>query len=266
MKNFIAILLSVSLLWLPLEARRRWIPKISSGSLTYAQTVLATSGLIGYWKLSDASTDIALDSSSGGTHSADYNPNSAGLWTGGTQGLSGIPGGAGATSVSFDGASGYITQTTINSVQNSATTASIEAWIWVPSTTVFVQVGYAFGGTGNRFGFNVDTDGNIYWIVENGSASFPSCAYSHATNAWMHVAMSYDGSQTGLARIKCYINGSVQSLTTGGATPVSALSATLGDFYMGNTTTTSSSKLCQVALYTTTVSAADWANHYAVGH
>lgn len=33
MKKLIAILLSVTFLWLPLEGRRRWIPKIASGSI-----------------------------------------------------------------------------------------------------------------------------------------------------------------------------------------------------------------------------------------
>lgn len=108
------------------------------------------------------------------------------------------------------------------------------------NATLMGHVGNLIANTG--FGFPVNEDnrfeieyfsGTMYWVVENGGPSYPNCSVS--TSGSRHLALAYDGSASGLARIAAYIDGSLQTLSAGGNNPAATIasSGNLGNFEIG---------------------------------
>jgi len=101
---------------------------------------------------------------------------------------------------------------------------TISAWSYAGGNFGFNNV----SNTGNkRFYLEINTSGTCYLCAENGVLSFPNFTYTK--NKWAHYVFWYDGNQagTGNARVRAYVNGVQQTLTTGGSQPSATLSASI---------------------------------------
>lgn len=145
--------------------------------------------------------------------------------------------------------------TSIKTNFNSLSAATLETWINVSSSVTSFIIGFnpIDNSSGNRF--SIVTNGTtIYFQIENGSASYPSCP-AIGDNKWMHIVLSYNGSLTGLSRIAAYVNAVPQSLTSNGTLPASSMSPTLSDFNIGTLLTTGRyGTIAQVKAYNRTLS------------
>jgi hypothetical protein len=138
--------------------------------------------------------------------------------------------------------------------------ATLCGWIKAASS------GFTFGfndTTGSRFSIE-SSGGNVYWCVENGTASFPSCSYTLDGN-WHWFALVYTGATGSLASITAYIDGVQQTLTAGGVTPASTLSSSLETFTIARSlanTTYYTMSADDVRLYNRALSAAEIASQF----
>lgn len=103
---------------------------------------------------------------------------------------------------------------------NGDTKMSLSVWVYrIASDEACIGRGSNNSSNGYvSFGFQWWIDNKIYLQVENGSASYPWVLATH-NNVWVWLCMTYNAARTGNDRIRLYINGVLQSLTTGGASP-----------------------------------------------
>jgi len=73
--------------------------------------------------------------------------------------------------------------------------------------------------------------GTFYLMFENGAASSP--AVGSSASGRVTFGATYDGTETGWARDKAWINGVAQTLTPAGSSPPATLTASAGDFKIG---------------------------------
>jgi len=238
-------------------------PKVAAVASTYSATVLADSP-IGYWRLGESSGTTAIDSSGNG-HNGTYTPGS-GSWTGGTLGQSGLIADP-DTCALFNGSSGYVAEATVKSVFAGASHGTIEAWVNRTSASDTFEVGFN-AVNGSRFEISWYSDGNIYWVAENGgSFGYGFCALGGTGTH--HLVLAYDGTQGPTARIVAYIDAVAQSLSWP-TTPATSLdsAANLGNFNIAHDVSASlffAGEVDEVALYSTTLSSTRIAAHYAAG-
>ncbi|MFN0200733.1 MAG: LamG-like jellyroll fold domain-containing protein, partial [Bacteroidia bacterium] len=118
--------------------------------------------------------------------------------------------------VECDGFDDYINAGDLDDL-DGATKFTYEGWVNIKNWKNWVNI---FGKNGKTLLQTGDVSGNLYCIIRN-----PTNDYGYATgvlplNTWTHVAMTYDGSQTGNAnRLKLYINGAPITLTYNGTIP-----------------------------------------------
>ena len=165
------------------------------------------------------------------------------------------------TSLSFDGASDYLTPGTISAL-NSASAFTISVWVKLNSG----------GGAPQRF---IETTGGIYGgisfyqsttgvdlLMGSGNSGYPfvRCLNSNLKdNSWHHVVGVYDGSTTSAT---VYIDGVASSNTSGGgALPSTTNSAAGGSPHIGSGNTGSSAFvdgfMDDMAIFNAALSAAD---------
>jgi hypothetical protein len=123
---------------------------------------------------------------------------------------------------------------------NSATAATISAWVrrTNPATNTV-----AFGtraDVNNRFGFLAFTDGNVYVNLSGGGSAGGSVANPLTTNAFDHVVVVFNGSgATNAAKLKLYVNGTERTLSYFGTLPTQlSTNAAQGPFVCGREITT----------------------------
>lgn len=76
----------------------------------------------------------------------------------------------------------------------------------------------------SRFHISWFSDGNIYWTVENGSATFGQVSQSFSSD-WKHYVLQYDGAAlSNETRLKAFVDGKQLSLTYNGTIPATAIS------------------------------------------
>lgn len=176
--------------------------------MSYESIVLADSP-VGYWQLGESSGTTAADSSTGGNNGT-YTPNALGLWTGGTLGQTGIPGGGMAAT--FDGISGYVNFG--NVLQFDGNIAfSIEAWLKytaaAPGNILSKQNNVNFEG----FGFGLSGSGAYEFFIYNGTAIIVDAAALNNDGNFHHVVWTYSGSGNATGVI-LYVDGSPASTVT----------------------------------------------------
>jgi len=215
----------------------------------YRSAVMADSP-VSYWRLGEANGTTAVDEV--GAYPGDY----SGTFTLGVAGAI-----AGNTAVSFPGVYGIM----IGSPQAALSYSqkcTIEGWV---SRAL---------GTNQIFGFTLS--GNYLLGIEWYSDSIYLYCYSGAmyygyftanVAGWHHVALVFDGSLTGNARLAGYLDGSPVALSYVGTAPATLPhSGNLGYFGAGrglsfarNTT----GVLDELAVYSKALSASRIAAHYA---
>ena len=143
-----------------------------------------TDGLVGYWKLDDASGTTATDSSGNG--------NNGTLTNGPTWGTGQVNGG-----VVFDGTDDYVTA---NRTMNSSV-LTYAAWVKWTSGTDGTVIGTTFGGTQFRI-INSSGSGTLN-LLAAGVANAGSSTNKITGGIWNHVVVTNDAA----GNYKFYING-----------------------------------------------------------
>ncbi len=116
---------------------------------------------------------------------------------------------------SFNGSSDVASYGTIAGL-NGASAASISAWLYRSSTGTTCGLGgvagSSAGGGTNRFSCIWFTDARLYFSA--GQSGTGGYAYASLSGTgWRHVTLVFDGSESGTARAKLYIDGTAASVT-----------------------------------------------------
>ena len=131
---------------------------------------------------------------------------------------------------SFDGTNDYMYLPAI-SQNNGASQLTWCAWMKRNASNSRMTL-MQFANTDNDISCELWSDGNLYLEIGNGSNDYATL--SNSSTSWQHVSMIYNGSLTGNSeRLKCYINGVVQTLSYTGTIPSAAGTATT--LYLGYT-------------------------------
>jgi hypothetical protein len=234
-------------------------PNIVRRAAVYSTTVTATTGIVDYWRLGEASGTSAADAQ-GANNNGTYNGAP-------TLGVTGALNGDTTTAVTFNGTSQYVSAT-----RNLSTNFSIELWFrstqanggtgaqWYNAAAL---VDAAASGVTNDFGVGLASDGRVVAGVGTAGGTDSSIRSQAGLNdgTWHHVV--FTRTQTGGA-LALYIDGVQVATGTGGtnsltasATLCLARSATGGLFYAGT--------LDEVATYNTVLTAAQVTSHYNAG-
>lgn len=160
------------------------------GTASSSSSSAAASGLLGHWKLDDASGTTAADASGNGRNGTLTNGPSwtTGLLSGGLQ---------------FDGANDHVTVP--GGGIRSLGTFTLAAWIQ-PYTHRLSRI----AAVPDVYGLALMANGKIGYALAPQFGSVRESASSIEPNIWTHVALVYNGSSVTL-----YINGSVDSTVTG---------------------------------------------------
>jgi hypothetical protein len=216
----------------------------------YASVILSDSPLL-HFRLGEGGSPSTVTDSSGNGYTGTVSGSP-------TFGVAGALAGDGNTAMQFDG-SAYVTQEDVYGAFDAVSTATLEFWARKGGASRALQCGFVIGDT--RFLIQWDTDGTAYFCAENGGPVFPYCVIAD-TAGWHHFVLAFDGSLASGSRIKAYIDGVPQTLTAAG-TPPSDLSGSMGDFKIG--VGTSGTRIDEVALYGSALSAARALAHYQAG-
>jgi len=153
---------------------------------------------------------------------------------------------------------------------NNQTAMTVSAWVYWDGTVINQRIimdnadnaGH-FDFTLNNLGGSVSPIGLMVGIRANSS----SVGYVRTSgevfykNGWRHLAFTYDGTQSGhVDKIKIYLDGVAQTLSTGGGTNPSQLYNSDGNgvigayIYSGGTTAEWDGKIDEVAIWNTALS------------
>jgi hypothetical protein len=170
------------------------------------------SGLLLWWQMDEGTGTTTADSSGNGY---------TGTLTGSPKWVPGLIN----EGLSFSsGSSQSVSSSGPGKALAGATGATLCGWVNTSST---FSLGFN-DTTGQRFSI-VGTGGKVYWQVENGASSYPSCPFKPDTN-WHWFVLTYTASPSmDLSNITAYIDGLPQGLTAGGSSPSTVLSSSLGN-------------------------------------
>lgn len=230
---------------------------LKAAAATYLSEVLSDSP-VGYWRLGEPSGATAEDSSGNnldGTYTNSPTLAQAGALVGDAD-----------TAVSFDGTDDYVALS--NPVALRLTSAwTLEAWCFVPTgeTQEAALIAQEFN-TGNvqyMLGF---FDGSFQTLAPsvgfyNGGWNIANSASQISTNAWHHIAGTWDGTI-----LRIYVDGTEMDTTTPGGSPTS----TSDPFRIGSRWDASGShkykgRIDEIAIYGTALSAPRILAHYLAG-
>jgi hypothetical protein len=225
-----------------------------------------TTGLVGWWKFDEATSGTC----SGTT------PDSSGQGNTGTctNSPTYVAGKIGAGAMSFDGSTQYVDGGNITAF-NSMAALTVSAWV-KPSALANLQVMVSKFSTVDAKGWAIETSTTgiggsnstalICGLQNNGADAYGYTANGVlANNTWVHIVEVFDGSQSGNARLKCYINGASRSLTYAGTIPAQTDNDT-DAFRIGNSASNNRyfpGIIDDARVYNRALSAADVAQLYA---
>jgi len=209
----------------------------------YRDTVVATSGLTGYWRLGEQSGTTATDetSSTQGTYLGGYRLGQPGA-------LAGDP----STAVSFDGTAGELT--TPGPVL-PATFGSLEGWFNWQGGVALMRDGSSAPGTGWILAY--DSGGSLSYRL--GGTSFSTgLTTASVRNGWHHFVATKDG-----ANVAFYLDGQLKHSATGAGdvAPVMPWHVMRNGGYPQFT----QGQADEIAIYNVALSAATVQQHYKAG-
>lgn len=208
----------------------------------YRDAVLATTGLVSYWRLQEPSGTTAADAK--GTNTGTY----VGTPTlGGASPISDT----GAKSIALNGTTQYVSAADAASLRFTST-LSLEAWINPTDRAGNYPI---FGKWASNLGYIIWLDsgtGNVLWLRDAGSDSMATVI---PTGSWSHVVFTLGG---GVADL--YVNNT--NVHSGAAT---AASSTTNEFRIGSyvgSATPFKGSVAEPAAYSTKITATDVSNHW----
>jgi len=232
---------------------------VTPSSATYADTVLATTGLLNYWRMGE----------SAGATLADGKGTSPATLSGGTLGLAGGPMGDPNTAVGFDGVSNFAR----SNVNLSATrTITVEFWLkwngWTDGDALALELTENYNG--NDGGFIVDPDAsNGEFAVGLGVDGSRNTAFftRPAAGTWHHYAFVLDATAPAATQITPYVDGvpvAYSKGSSGTGAPVFA-NGTLYFMSRAGAALFGAGTLDELAIYDRALGAAAIAEHYDAG-
>ena len=220
----------------------------------YAQTVLATTGIRGYWRLADTGTTAADSSTS----------NNPGSYVNGPTDVSALITGEVNNARRFDGANDYVNLSP--TPFGSPTTYSAEAWVRTAATAGSGKYNVLLSNSNFDFtnGFTLAVDSSnrpLFAVGGNFSNGRATSSVTIAPNTTHHLVGTYDGS-----RIRIYVDGVERAnVVYNGDTNY----ANGRDIFLGRAFVTNfgflNGTLDEAALYTGAMSAATVLAHYNAG-
>lgn len=208
----------------------------SSSAVQTMQLGVQPSGLVAYYPM-DENTGTATTDASQYQHDGTLN-GVAGWYAGGKLGSAVDMNGA----TDSTGTGAVLVPDNANLPAGAAMT--VEAWVrqtaWYPNQAIASHWNYApvTGGDGS-WAFQTGTNNNLRVFISAGAGDVGDNYVDTAANtwnsfnAWRHVVMVYDGSQSQANKVKVYIDGSLVSSTAYGTLP-SSLQNAGGDFSIGS--------------------------------
>jgi hypothetical protein len=235
---------------------------------SYSATILATSGLVNYWRFGETV---------GTTTAADSEPTSPANATlsGTTLGVAGRSAGDSNTAVQFNGTTAYGTAT-----RQISTDFSIELWFksnggGVTSDPVVKWnagaglVDANTSGTNDDFGISLRADGTIVAGIGGGSPMVEAAgdlsinsAAGYDDNAWHQVVFTRSAT-TG--QFKLYVDGALKATNTSDNTNALSDTASLNFGRLASNSNYYTGALDEVATYNTVLGAATITAHYNAG-
>ncbi|HEY1717229.1 MAG TPA: choice-of-anchor tandem repeat GloVer-containing protein, partial [Verrucomicrobiae bacterium] len=230
-----------------------------SGPAVYGNLVTTTPNLLGYWPFSVASQANSSVNGYTGTFIGNAAIGPAGSGPALVNGLDN-------TAVVLDGTNSYVDTTLVGGLSTTGTNAnqgSIVAWFKLAALPSNIGHFFSIAGesqTGNDFDLQIETDNELKFYTDSGSATVDTTAFTtNDLNVWHFAAATFTG---GTSR-NLYLDGQlVASSTPGSHNP-----ATGGTFAMGYSDAFSgryfSGNLDEIAVFNRQLTGSEVTNFYA---
>jgi hypothetical protein len=166
-----------------------------------------SSNFKGVWHLPDGTSLTARDSTDISNHGTLVNGPAAATGT--------VDGAA-----EFNATNNYIDAGVITALSGSVN-ATLSGWVYRSATNE--NVGFGQYMDPYRFYVQWASDGNVYYEAENGDSSYPN--FPNTQTGWHYVTLAFDGSASGLDRVKAYWDGTRQVLSVGAHDPGATLAS-----------------------------------------
>jgi hypothetical protein len=164
----------------------------SFAACDYRATVLATSGVVGYWRLGETSGTTATDSA--GTNHGTY---TNGVTLGAADAIAGDPN----TAATFDGTNDYV-NVPDSAALKPATQVSVEAWV-KPNAGIpnyrSVATKTSTNSWNNGYGMYAWSGGIDFWVNDDANDVL---TIALPTGSWSHVVGTFNGTS-----VRIYLNG-----------------------------------------------------------
>jgi hypothetical protein len=223
---------------------------------TYSQTILATAGLVAYYRLGEASGTDVVDSSGGGRNLVN---------SGATVGATGLLTDDVDTAYSFDGSNDFLELDNFTPIDfTTADAVSVEAWI-KPTTVNTYDFWLGMNvGAGQLYRFGADDAGSLYWdmgqAVDRGDDEVTPVLVAGTT---YHIVFT-GGLETGQIKTRVYLNGALATSLDEGIANLPNV-----DHIMVGRDTDGSHPfhgiIDELAIYNTVLTPAQVAAHYNIG-
>jgi hypothetical protein len=234
------------------------------------QTVVQGDSPVDFYRLGASSGTTESDLGSAG-RTLTYAPGS-GSWSGGTLGATGPISGDATTAATFNGTTGYA-EAGSHVKASTASSGTIEAWIYPTATNPTQQVVVGWGSDGSSNGLRMSihdvfgTGSRRLLIMDRTGSNYVYGNTVLSLNTWYHVVAQSSGSAWLL-----YVNAALQTLTASGAnsgawfgsitasgTPWTTIGAaqrfgSLESFFAGS--------VANVAIYDTVLTSTQVNNHF----
>ena len=215
----------------------------------YDDTVLATAGLVSYWRLGEATGTTAADAK-GANHGSYVN----GALLGQPNLLTCGPN----TSVKFDGVNDHVSIPDANSLDLTSS-FSLEAWVRLDALPGSTNFNIVAKTTAYYLGVDAASDKWIFGFYNGASYITVYSANPAIAGQTYHLSGTYDG-----ATLRIYVNGSLSaSLTTSGSASINANRLYIASW--NGSSDFANGRIDEAAVYNTVLTATQVQQHYAAG-
>ena len=168
-------------------------------------------------------------------------------------------------SLSFDGSNDYITIPSSASIKNTSS-LTLEAWVYISNSMNYYGGIFGKGTTDTDEEYCLlvhSVNSKVYMDVGSTGGPYTDATFSFSLNTWYHIIGTHERI-AGSSTIKIYVNGSLLSSSTVGATSAvndNSTAATIGSRYSTGGSPWNG-KIANAKIYTRALSAAEVAQNY----